>query len=216
MKKVLTVCLLSLCCAVQPAMAQSDAKAKSILEAVSKKINSLKSLKANFALHLAGANGKVNETKKGTFFLKGPKYHVVIGGQEIICDNKTVWTYNKEAKEVQVSNYNPNEQTLSPAKLFTNFYDKEYKYKYIGERKANGKTYNVVELTPTNNSKQFSKVELMVDKTSNTIAGGNIWQKNGNKYQYDISNFSPNANIPDTYFSFDSKAHPGVEVVDLR
>ena len=100
--------------------------------------------------------------------------------------------------------------------LALNFYDKEYKYKYLGERKANGKACNVVELTPTNNSKQFSKVELMVDKTSNTIIGGNIWQKNGNKYQYDISNFSPNANIPDTYFSFDSKAHPGVEVVDLR
>src|SRR5437868_5637039 len=83
----------------QPAMAQTDAKAKTILEAVTKKVNGLKTLKTNFALHLNGGGGKVKETKKGTFFMKGPKYHVSLAGQEIICDNKTVWTYTKDANE---------------------------------------------------------------------------------------------------------------------
>src|SRR6185437_11432540 len=204
------------CCANYSVQAQNDAKAKTILEAVSKKINGLKSLKANFALHLSSANGKANNTKKGTFYMKGPKYRVELSGQEIICDNKTVWTYTKDAKEVQVSSYNPNEQTISPSKLFTNFYDKEYKYTYVGEKKLNGKTVAIIDLVPTNGGKQFNKVELMVDKTSNTITGGSIWEKNGNNYQYEISNFTPNASIPDASFTFDTKAHPGVEVVDLR
>jgi outer membrane lipoprotein carrier protein len=213
MKKLLGLSLVAVMALVQPAAAQTDAKAKSILEAVSKKVNGLKSLKANFALHLN--SGKVKESKKGTFYMKGPKYRVELAGQQIICDNKTVWTYMKETNEVQVSNYNPNEQTISPAKLFTNFYDKEYNYKYAGTRTVAGKSCNIIEMTPTNKSKQFSKVELAIDK-SNTIVGGNIWEKNGNKYQYDVSGFTPNAPVADALFTFDAKKYPGVEVVDLR
>jgi outer membrane lipoprotein-sorting protein len=70
-------------------------------------------------------------------------------------------------------------------------------------------------MTPTNKSKQFSKVELAIDK-NNTIVGGNIWEKNGNKYQYDVSGFTPNAPVADALFTFDAKKYPGVEVVDLR
>ncbi len=215
MRKILGLGMIALLGITQPAIAQTDAKAKAILEAVSKKVNGLKTLKANFALHLSGSNGKVKDTKKGTFSMKGPKYRVSLGGQEIICDNKTVWTYTKDANEVQVSNYNPNEQTISPAKLFTNFYDKEYSYKYLGIRKVNGKDCSVVELTPNSKNKQFKKIELAVDK-DNVIAGGKIWEKNGNEFQYDVSGFTPNAKVDDAQFTFDTKKFPGVEVVDLR
>ena len=58
MKKFLTVGVLALGLLATPAIAQNDAKAKTILENVSKKVNSLKSLKANFALSIAGGNGK--------------------------------------------------------------------------------------------------------------------------------------------------------------
>ncbi len=215
MKKLLGLSLVALVSIIQPAFAQNDAKAKGILDAMSKKMNGLNSLKTNFALKLAGSNGKVKETKKGTFYMKGPKYRVTLAGQEIICDNKTVWTYTKDANEVQVSNFDPNAQTISPAKLFTNFYDKEYNYKYAGTRKVNGKDCNIIELSPVNKSKGFSKVELAIDK-SNTIVGGNIWEKNGNQYQYEVSGFTPNAPVADNMFTFDAKKYPGVEVVDLR
>jgi outer membrane lipoprotein-sorting protein len=216
MRKFLTLCVIAILSIAQTANAQNDAKAKSILDAVSKKMSSLKSLKANFALHLAGANGKLNDTKKGTFFMKGQKYRVTLPGQEIICDNKTIWTYLKDANEVQVNAYNPNEQTISPAKLFTNFYDNEYAYKYAGTKKFNGKNCDIIEMTPKSKGKQFSKVELAIDKATNTIAGGNIYEKNGNKYQYNVNNFTPNAAVTDDQFTFNAKKYPGVEVVDLR
>ena len=211
MAGIAAMCLMT----TEPTTAQTDAKAKTVLDAVTKKINSLKSAKANFALHLKSANGKTNQTKKGTFFLKGPKYRVSLDDQEIICDNKTVWTYQKSANEVQVNNFNPNEQTISPAKLFTNFYDKEYRSRFVGNKKISGKDCDVIELIPLNSSKQFSKVELAVDKTS-TIVGGNIFEKNGNQYNYEVSNFTANATINDQMFTFDAKKYPGIEVVDLR
>lgn len=217
MRKIIPVFILALSCFGITAHAQNDPKAKAVLDGVSKKVKSLKSLKANFALNLTGGKGgKVNESKKGTVTLKGEKYHVEINGQEIICDSKTIWTYSKETKEVQVNNFNPNEQNMSPAKLLTNFYDKEYKYTYKGERKEHGKNCDIIELTPTDATKQVTKIELMVDKASSMIAGGNIWQKNGNKMQYTVTNFTPNANVADAFFTWDAKAHPGIETVDLR
>lgn len=212
MKRLLSLGLIALTTLAQPAMAQ-ETKAKTILEEMSKKVNNLKSLKANFALHLN--SGKMKETKKGTFFMKGPKYRVSLAGQEIICDNKTVWTYTKDANEVQISKFNPNEQTISPTKLFTNFYDKEYNYRYAGNEKVNGKNCDIIELTPNSKSKQFKKVQLAVDNTR-SIVGGKVWEKNGGEIDYDISGYTPNANVSDAMFTFDPKKYPGVEVIDLR
>lgn len=176
----------------------------------------LKSAKAKFTLHLAGANGKTNGQKKGTILLKGQKYKITLDDQEIICDAKSVWTYSKANNEVQVSTYSPEEQAISPAKLFTNFYDKEYRYRYLTEKKVNGKACNIVELTPTDKSKQFAKVELAVEKSSQTISGGTIYEKNGNQFQYVVAGFTADPPVADAQFVWDAKSHPGVEVVDLR
>lgn len=216
MKKFIGILSIGLITIAPQALAQNDAKAKTILDNVTKKVNSFKSMKANFSLNLNSANGKTKQSKSGTFLMKGSKYRINIQGQEIICDNKTVWTYIKESNEVQINNYNPNEQTISPTKLITNFYDKEYKYRYIGTKKSGGKNCDAIELTPINTSKQFSRVELLVDKATSTIAGGSITEKNGNNYTYTISNFVGNAPVDDKVFSFDPKAYKGIEVVDLR
>lgn len=213
MKKILfALALLSL---AAPSFAQTDAKAKSLLDNLSKNVSALKSLKSNFSLSLASANGKTKEKRTGSLEMKGPKYHVSLGSQEIFCDGKTVWTYLKDAGEVQVTNYNPSEQTLSPTKLFTNFYDKEYNYQYVGAKKVAGKAAEVIALTPKT-AKQFKKVELAIDAKTKNLIGGTITEKNGTVYQYTVSNYTPNAPVSDAAFSFDANKHKNVEVVDLR
>ena len=196
--------------------AQTDAKAKTVLDNLSAKVKAMKSLKTAFSLSLASANGKTKDTKKGSLEMKGEKYHVTLGPQEIFCDGKTVWTYLKDAGEVQVSSYNPGEQTLSPSKLFTNFYDKEYAYTYSGQKKVGGKTCDVVTLMPKGGKQQFKKVELAVDSKTNTLVGGTLTEKNGTVYHYEVSGYSPNAAVSDASFSFDAKKYKNVEVVDLR
>ena len=214
MKGLLTAIAILLLTITGTVQAQ-DAKAKGILEAASKKMGSLKSLKAGFTLKMLGKTGKLNNTTKGSFAMKGQMYHITLKEQEIISDGKTVWTYMKDANEVQVSTYDPAAQSLSPAKLFTNVYDKDYSYRYVGPRTVAGKACDVVEMLPSKTDAQFRKVELAIDKTG-TIAGGNIFEKNGNQYQYEVSSVTTNAAIADSQFAFDAKTHPGVEVVDLR
>jgi outer membrane lipoprotein-sorting protein len=197
-------------------MAQGDPKAKAILDNVSKKVKALKSLKANFTITITGAKNAKPQTKKGNVYMKGDKYYVSLSGQEIYCDTKTIWTFMKESNEVQISSFDPNENSFTPSKLFTNFYDKEYTYKYVGEQTVSGKKVDVINLTPTNKSKQYSKVELMIDKAQSVVAGGKMYEKNGNVYQYSVSGYTPNPALTDNMFTFDTKKHPKVEVVDLR
>lgn len=197
-------------------MAQGDPKAKAVLDNVSKKVKSLKSLKANFSITITGGKNAKPQTKKGNVFMKGEKYYVSLSGQEIYCDTKTIWTYMKESNEVQISSFDPTENSFTPSKLFTNFYDKEYSYKYVGEQTVGGKKVDVIHLTPTNKSKQYSKVELMIDKAASVVAGGKMYEKNGNVYQYTVTGYTPNPALTDNMFIFNTKKYPKVEVVDLR
>jgi len=57
---------------------------------------------------------------------------------------------------------------------------------------------------------------LRIDKVNKQISNIVVNDKNGNVYTYLIKSFTPNVKVNDSLFSFDAKAHPGVEVVDLR
>lgn len=214
MKKVLSLLLVAATFVSFSAQAQ-DAKAKAVLDKVSAKFKSMSSLKANFALNMNDAKGKSKGTKGGTFLMKGNKYRVNMSGQQIICDGKSVWTYLPANKEVQVTSFDPNAQSISPAKLFSGSYNNEYKSAYAGEKTIGGRKVDVIDMTPVS-AKSFKKVTLYVDKTTTMITGGIMYDKSGGSYGYTISGVTPNAKVSDTDFTFDAKKNPGVEVIDLR
>ena len=193
-----------------------DSEAKSILDKVSKKFKSLKTAQAAFRLKVEDASGKVQGVKKGTVFLKGNKYKVQMPEQEIYSDGATVWTYDKAANEVMVTTFDPTANTLTPQKIFTNFYDKDFLYKLNGEKVTNGKVLQEIELTPVDKSKVFHKVYVYVDKAAQNISSARILEKNGNRYIYSVDSFKPNPSLGDAVFVFNKSEHPGVEVVDLR
>jgi outer membrane lipoprotein carrier protein len=195
---------------------KNDPKAKVVLDGVSKRFKSLKSVIANFVLKVEGANNSVSDTKKGSVYVKGSKYKVIMDGQEIISDNQTSWTYAKDVNEVTISNVDHSNSSMTPAKIFTNFYDKDFLYRLNGETTEKGKVLQNIELTPTDKSKNFFKVLVDVDKKNQTLARMKVFEKNGNRYTYEITNFTPNGAVKDDLFTFDAKKYPNVEVVDLR
>ena len=150
-------------------LGKSDPEAKKILDAVSAKFKTYQTVKANFTLKVENSAGKAQGTKTGVVQMKGMKYKVVITGQEIICDGKTIWTFDKSANEVQVSTLDNSAGSITPQKLFTNFYDKDFLYIQNEDVKRGNKTYQVVELTPIDKTKPFFKVLIEVDKAAVSI-----------------------------------------------
>jgi outer membrane lipoprotein-sorting protein len=194
----------------------SDPDAKKILDAVSAKFKSYKAVQANFTYQVENADGKTISTKKGTVYMKGTKYRVSFVGQEIFCDGNNVWTYDKSSNEVTITKLDASSNTLTPQKLFTNFYDKDFLYKLNGEKKLGGKTVQEIEMTPNDKTKSFHKVYLMIDKNAKTIYSTRVLEKAGNRYSYTVNTLNGKANIPDSKFIFNKKDYPGVEEVDLR
>lgn len=201
---------------VNKSTGKSDPEAKKVLDAVSAKFKTFKSVKAAFTLKIENAAGKVQGTKTGTVLMKGLKYRVSITGQDIFCDGSTIWTYDMAAKEVQVTSLDNSSGSITPQKLFTNFYDKDFLFLLNEDVKRNGKTYQVVELTPIDKTKPFFKVVLEVDKATKVIMSTRVFEKNGNRYLYAINNIATTSAITDDNFVFSPKKYPGVEVIDLR
>ena len=197
-------------------MGNNDPDAKKILDAVSAKFKTFKGVQANFILKIENATGKVLGNKTGTVYMKGSKYRVTITGQEIFCDGNNISTYDKSANEVTITKIDPTANTLTPQKIFTNFYDKDFLYKLNRETIIAGKKIQELELTPIDKSKPFFKVLVYVDKAAQTINSTKIFEKTGNKYTYSVSKMNTAAPVSDAQFIFDIKKFPGTEVVDLR
>jgi outer membrane lipoprotein carrier protein len=198
------------------AQTSSDPDAKKVLDAVSAKFKSYKAVQAAFTYKVENAEGKAISTKKGNVYMKGTKYRVSFVGQEIFCDGNMVWTYDKSSNEVTVTKLDASTTTLTPQKLFTNFYDKDFLYKLNGDKKQGGKTVQEIEMTPVDKSKPFHKVYLLIDKNAKTIYSTKVLEKAGNRYSYTVNSLNGKANIPDSKFVFNKKDYPGVEEVDLR
>lgn len=193
-----------------------DAKAKSIMDKAANKVKSMKAFSANFSLAVKDVSGKTKETIKGTFKMMGDRYAVDMNEQQILCDAKTVWTYLKKFNEVQISDFSPNEQTISPARLLGGAYDKEFKYSYSGEKNISGKKVHIISLIPKNSKQTFKSVSLYIDSNTDLITGGTITDKSGSSYEYNISNITANNSIKASDFIFDTNKHKGIEVINLR
>jgi outer membrane lipoprotein carrier protein len=199
-----------------PGIGKSDPDAKKILDNVSAKFKTYKSAIAGFSLKIENSSGKILGTKTGVVNMKGSKYRVNISGQEIFSDGSNIWTYDKSANEVQVTQFDASANTITPQKMFTNFYDKDFLYKLNGETKKGNKRVQEIELTPMDKTKTFFKVLIYIDKANQSIMSSKVYQKTGDQYTYTVTSLKTNTNPPDDLFVFDAKKYPKVEVIDLR
>ncbi len=194
--------------------AQNDPNAKKILDGVSNKFKTINALQANYTLTVTNKAGKNAGTKTGTLLLKGQKYVINDKSLQIFSDGKTVWRYEAAANEVTISPVDNSATGITPAKLFTNFYDKDFSYKLNGNKSVAGKQLSEIELTPTAKNKNYSKVYVYVDPAQNMIMSSKVVENSGNSYNYSISNLKTNVNLPDNQFVFDKSKHPGVEEIE--
>lgn len=191
-------------------MAQNDKKAQTILNNVSTTTKSYKSIRIEFTYKMENAAKKINENYKGVLISKGDKYKLTFSGQEVICDSKTVWTYLKDANEVQINSVNSDDDSFTPTKLLTS-YNKDYRPKLIKETSQ----IQTIELVPIK-KKNFTKVLATIDRTKKMITTISIYDKNGSIYSYIVNKMEVNQSFTDSMFTFKAASHPGVDEIDMR
>ena len=197
------------------AHAQYDPKALEILDAMAKKYKEIAAFEASFSYTLTNEMDKINEEFKGTMTVKGDKFKLVLPEQEVINNGTTVWTYLPESKEVNVDNADANSDEVNPSKIYY-VYKKGYKYLYLGESTEGTTLCDMVDLVPEKRDAQYFKIKMAISKKDKSVVNFTIFDKQGNKFKYTITKFVPNAKVDDSIFAWDTKKHPGVEVIKLN
>jgi outer membrane lipoprotein carrier protein len=195
--------------------AQYDPKALQILEAMSNKYKSISAFEANIAYTLTNDVEKISEEFKGKITVKGDKFRLSLPEQEVINNGSIIWTYLPGAKEVNIDNYDPTSEDVNPSKIYE-IYKKGFKYLYLQERSEAGVVCEEIDLVPEKKDAQFFKIKMLINKKDKSIQSWTMFDKGGNKYKYTIAKFNPNVKVEDSFFTFDPKKYPGVEVIDLR
>lgn len=194
---------------------QYDPKALEILEAMSKKYKAITAFEANLTSGLSNESEGVNEEFKGKITVKGDKFRLLLDDQEVINNGTTVWTYLPAAKEVNIDNFDPTSDEVNPTKIF-DMYKKGFKYLYLADKTEAGVVCEEVDLVPEKKDAQYFKIKMMISKKDKSIQSWTMFDRSGNRYKYTITKFVPNVKVDDSYFTFDVKKYPGVEVIDLR
>ncbi|MDN5200614.1 outer membrane lipoprotein carrier protein LolA [Fulvivirgaceae bacterium BMA10] len=214
MKRIL-VFVLVICGMTNIALAQQDARAKGVLDAMSKKYQSIPSFKAKFSQILENDEESINEEFSGEITIKGQMFKLVMGEQEIFNNGTTQWTYLKEVNEVNIDTYEPEDGEINPTNIY-NAYKEGYKYVYLEDQQEKGRSLAIIDLIPEDKSLQFFKIRMKIDKGDNSLKSWRMFDKNGNRYEYRITAFDSKFTASNNYFEFNPAKYPGVEVIDLR
>lgn len=198
--------------------AQQDAKAKEILEKVTKTTQSSASIDAKFSFEMNNACANIHEKSIGSIILKDKKYKLNVPqmGLQVTCDGKTIWTYMENSNEVSISNLDENtDDLMDPAKIFT-IYERGFNYKYIGESVNGGVAVYTIDLTPQKPNGDIQKIRILIDKQKMFIKAANMVGKDGNKYDVSVQQFKTDGAYTDKDFVFDPEKYKDIEIVDMR
>ncbi|MTI24086.1 LolA family protein, partial [Fulvivirga kasyanovii] len=194
---------------------QNDPQAKEVLDAMSAKYKKIPAYSADITSSLINEVDGINEEFGGKITVKGEMYKLEMDDQVVINNGTTVWTYLPDVNEVNIDTYNPDEDEISPSKIY-DAYKKGYKYLFVGNETDNGTAVSVIDLVPNDKDAQFFKIRLFIAKKDHSLKSWTMFDKSGNKYKYTIKNFNGNISPKDSAFSFDATKYPGVEIIDLR
>ena len=193
-----------------------DPVARDLLDKVSLKYKAYKSYKASYIRTAENASGKVLDTQKGELLVAGEKFVLTLPGQLIICNGTTLWTYLKDSKEVNITDYEPQADEITPQGIFT-LYRQGYKYMYWGEQRDKKNTVQIVDLEPEDRTKEVLKVRLFINKPDKQMRRWIVFERGSNNRQtFTISKLQANLPVTDADFVFNKAKFPGVKEIDLR
>jgi len=194
------------------AYSQTDVEAKKILDDFSNKIQSHKSMQADFVFSLENTEEDMLDSFEGSILLKKEKYKMIVMGMESYFDGKTMWSFLPDIEEVTI--HEPDDEDdfmFNPATIF-NIYKEGYNVELSSEKEGN----YLISMYPDLKNQNYSKIDVCIIKKSLQLLSVKYYGNDGNDYFVNIKAFKTNQNLADSVFVFNTTDHPNVEVIDLR
>ena len=187
-----------------------DEKAEKILKDLSANTKSYIYMDVDFDFNFINTSQDINESQKGNIKINQNKFRLDLNQQLIISDDSIQWIYLKESNELQIMEYDSQDEMISPNKLFT-IYENGYKSQYI-ELKENN---HIIDLFPIE-SNEFKNIQLHIDQDKIQLKKIILFDKNGGSFSYSITKLITNKEIDENAFRFNEANYPDLEIIDLR
>jgi outer membrane lipoprotein-sorting protein len=190
--------------------AQKDSQAKTILDQIGTKVKGAKGVLASIQLVSKNSKGKALGTKTINLKMKGDKYVLKQGSTEILCDGANIYNFDG-VNTISKSNVSESDQALSPQKLLSGSYDKDFNYSLLSQNNS----FATIELIPLDKRKNFQKVTLVIDKLKSALSTATILDKSNNSTFVKVVSINYGVVLVDKLFLFDRMKYPkNVEIFD--
>lgn len=194
-----------------------DSAAKVILDRVSEKLADFSTILADFELIIDNRMEDLHSKSKGSIQIKGDKYYMESMGSQVYFDGTTMWSYMTDINEVSITEPESEDSDFvdNPALIFT-FYNRDFKYRLIGEANVDHMWMYEIDLYPKNRNQPYSKFKLFVNKKNDMLYMVKAVSKDAIDYTIFIMNTKFDIPIEDKQFTFKIESHPEVEIIDMR
>lgn len=196
---------LTLLLTASAAMTGADT-ADGLLAKAADRLRAAGSVTAQFTL--ASGGGKAS----GRIVLAGERFHVSTPDLSTWYDGRTQWTYSPKAREVNITEPTPEElQQVNPFAIINTF-RRSYKASFAGKTP----TTRTVLLTPLSKNADIKAVTVTLGTSTLYPTRIVINMADGQRLAIDVTKVTAGKAVPASTFTFNRRAYPGVEVVDLR
>lgn len=203
--------------ALQSLYGQSAPLGKDLVRQFSEKMQSYKTIEAEFSFTLENLQEGFSDTHEGDLLLKGKKYNLNVMGMEVYFDGETKWQFIPEANEVTISKPTGLDGGFfdDPTQIFRD-YEEDFKSKFMGEKVERGETHYEVDLYPEDLSAPYSIIKITFTKKNLDPVSIKYTGKDGVNYLIEIKDFESNVSADDNNFTFKTSDYKDIMVVDLR
>ena len=165
-------------------------------------------------IDMTAAGQPMPQAQVGTFTLQGNHAAIDLEGMSVRFDGTTLWTYTEAANEVSVSEpYEDELDMISPLVLLQKYYILS-NITYVAEQQPGTLA---IEMRPKGSGQtDFNFIVLHLDATSHTPRYMRVEAADGTTIVLRLADTAWVADVPESTFTFDPAAHPGVYVNDLR
>jgi outer membrane lipoprotein-sorting protein len=164
----------------------------------------------NITLTSKNNKGKTLGAKQIALQMKGDKYLLKEGKMEILCDGVNIYNFDG-VNSISKSSVADADQTLSPQKLLSGNYDKDFNFKLLSQDNAKA----TIELYPIDKRKSFQKVTLVINKQQSALSSALILDKSNNMTDVKVGSINYAASLNDKIFLFNRAKYPkNAEIFD--
>lgn len=206
MKKFALIAGVILLFAANTSYAQN--KAQKLIQSTVENIRSHKNAEMDFSYSYNDAFTDVIVTFQGKAWLQGESYKVVTDEQQTISNGTTIWTYLVEDQEVMMSDASDGTDN-TPIKLITTL-DKDYTATFTSS--VSGQS--IIKLSNPNG--QYKHIDVRIDDKTKELKGLTVYADDDSSLSITITEWKFDQELKDDFFTFDEKAYPEVEIIDMR